>query len=504
MGISVLIKGLNKTIDFPSDTPMEAIEQSIKGNWSDVEKMSGLPMDQASRMERAKYLGFDVDRPLFHGSGAEVESFDSSKLGSNTSATDAREGHFFATNPNTASSPIYAKPSKENIDRHLTGKYGGNSALGINVVRGVDEKISSLVNKVSDIQSRASLKMHGLTRSNEKYKQWKKETGGDRKELTKRFLSGKDLTQQELDIFKSNGDLDILEKLFIDDTGYTGDNPYQGFKDRMAIIDRELIESTHDLEMINAYKGAGDSFANVSKNFSEVKDPLIKDMKGGNYSEAEYANAIQTAKSEGRGGVIFTNVVDGAGQISDVDVIFDPKNIRSVNAEFNPANKESGNLLGGLAAGAVGVGAMGASEESEASIMDRILPDKVALDFYKAAEGSTLGSMDFGDIKGALDVVASIGSGLLGAAVGGATSIMGGGPLGQSVEESFNRPLATEEGKQALNKLTKLLGPTESVHKFLVDMAGEEAEEFANKADVRLGAPAKEGARFLIDLLSPI
>ena len=60
--IKVLIKGLNKIIEFPTNTPMPDIERHIQGNWSSVEEMSGLPMDKASRMERAKYMGLKTSR----------------------------------------------------------------------------------------------------------------------------------------------------------------------------------------------------------------------------------------------------------------------------------------------------------------------------------------------------------------------------------------------------------------------------------------------------------
>ena len=80
MGIRVLIKGMNKVVSFPAETKMEVIETSIKGNWANVEKMSGLPMDTASRMERAKFLGFDVDKTYYHGSKADIKSFDSSRV----------------------------------------------------------------------------------------------------------------------------------------------------------------------------------------------------------------------------------------------------------------------------------------------------------------------------------------------------------------------------------------------------------------------------------------
>lgn len=72
MPIKVLVKGLNKVIEFPTNTKMEDIATSIKGGWSSIEEMSGLPMDAVSRAERAKYLGFDTETILTHGSPDKV------------------------------------------------------------------------------------------------------------------------------------------------------------------------------------------------------------------------------------------------------------------------------------------------------------------------------------------------------------------------------------------------------------------------------------------------
>jgi len=46
--------------------------------------------------------------------------------------------------------------------------------------------------------------------------------------------------------------------------------------------------------------------------------------------------------------------------------VFDPSNIRSVNAQFDPAKKGSSNLLASLVPGAVGIGALMQGEEAEA------------------------------------------------------------------------------------------------------------------------------------------
>jgi hypothetical protein len=91
---------------------MPDIERHIQGNWSSVEEMSGLPMDKASRMERAKYMGFDVDTTYYHGTGADFSEF------KNKQERDygySGQGYYFTDEPATAS--FYAD---------TTAKKGGN------------------------------------------------------------------------------------------------------------------------------------------------------------------------------------------------------------------------------------------------------------------------------------------------------------------------------------------------------------------------------------------
>jgi hypothetical protein len=56
---------------------------------------------------------------------------------------------------------------------------------------------------------------------------------------------------------------------------------------------------------------------------------------------------------------------DGVNMFGNETIIFDPSNIRSVNAAFDPAKRGSANLLAGGAATAVGVGAMTRSQQEE-------------------------------------------------------------------------------------------------------------------------------------------
>ena len=101
--IRVLVKGLNKVIEFPSSTALPDIETAIKGNWSQVEELSGLPMDQASRMSRAKHLGFDTKTTYYHATKADFPEF----MVGGTSETTAGElygkGIYTSKNPDVSS-----------------------------------------------------------------------------------------------------------------------------------------------------------------------------------------------------------------------------------------------------------------------------------------------------------------------------------------------------------------------------------------------------------------
>jgi len=61
-----------------------------------------LPMDQASRMARAKEMGFG-EQTFYHGTNSDIKKFDPSKLGEKTTGATNREGFHFASNPDVAS-----------------------------------------------------------------------------------------------------------------------------------------------------------------------------------------------------------------------------------------------------------------------------------------------------------------------------------------------------------------------------------------------------------------
>jgi hypothetical protein len=74
-----------------------------------------LPMDQASRMARAKQMGFHTEMPLYHGTAPtkEFNSFDRARSGDTTSAAPARLGVFASLQPDVAEDFAHLAASKE-------------------------------------------------------------------------------------------------------------------------------------------------------------------------------------------------------------------------------------------------------------------------------------------------------------------------------------------------------------------------------------------------------
>jgi len=68
--------------------------------WSSLVKaLPKLPMDEASRLARAKEMGFHADVPLYHGTDKEFRAFDPTKRGDMTGATSARTGEWTTADP---------------------------------------------------------------------------------------------------------------------------------------------------------------------------------------------------------------------------------------------------------------------------------------------------------------------------------------------------------------------------------------------------------------------
>tara|TARA_R110000737_G_scaffold31803_2_gene50190 strand:- start:1647 stop:3791 length:2145 start_codon:yes stop_codon:yes gene_type:complete len=66
-----------------------------------------------------------------------------------------------------------------------------------------------------------------------------------------------------------------------------------------------------------------------------LQNPLVHDFAGEGYRDVSYRELLEQAKRDGKDGVIFKNTRDG-GPVTDIYVVFEPSQIRSRFAAFDP------------------------------------------------------------------------------------------------------------------------------------------------------------------------
>jgi hypothetical protein len=128
--------------------------------------------------------------------------------------------------------------------------------------------------------------------------------------------------------------------------------------------DVDVLEELYGKEYLDAPFGSG---------FPTYRDAL----KDGNYGLYEKKEVVDFLKSKGYDSM-FLKESGGADKPFTTLAVFDPNNIRSVNAEFDPKKKDSPQILASnpFATGITGLGAMAAlpSEEAEAGVNQGLVP----------------------------------------------------------------------------------------------------------------------------------
>lgn len=102
----------------------------------------------------------------------------------------------------------------------------------------------------------------------------------------------------------------------------------------------------------------------------KTENPYIVDMKGREFSDTgmSIADHLERARNDGHDSAIFHNAIDTPHQTqrtpSTITAVFDPSQIRSKFAKFDPSEASSGNISAGVGA-AIGAGALGAGMMSQ-------------------------------------------------------------------------------------------------------------------------------------------
>jgi len=267
-----------------------------------------LPMDLASRMARAEKMGFTEEltirgKPIsndwYHGTGSNIEGFDPSLLGANTTGPSKGLGVHLSKAPELANE--YAKESAPEYLKRAT--------------KAADIAIDDVGAAQGDM-----IKKYGSDRS-----KWPSDASDLIKNKTADFLHAQD----QLEYAQKKAEKDDWTK-------------------GLNVIPVRL----------------------------KLKNPAVIDLEGGMIN-AEAAKLAQKYKDSGKyDGVIFKNAYDTPGpfrpgeeraKATDVAVVFDPSQIRSKFAAFDPEKASSSDLAAGLGGAALLGGAAASSQDAQAA-----------------------------------------------------------------------------------------------------------------------------------------
>lgn len=344
------------------------------------------PQDEALRLaqQRAEQLGqssspatrmlqqgFEPD--WYHGSTGDIRSFDKGLLGESTGAESAKKGFFFARDPQNPPASMLKKsndPAAEEMLRKLgipeeeiarlntvsMAGQGAETASGYAQIGG-SRQYKEATRKAAAAEKKGNWDEYetqmGLAEDiaigDQQYLQGITAKYGDsRDEMLSKIqnaIYSKQLPQKEAELLDakvkqlmpygwynsySNPQLDGLKKEIQNLTGSDASDVIKSIERFQSIKnERALAEKTQE-------------GGNVMPVALRYKNPLVYDFQGSTYRDQTYADLIEQAIRENKDAVILKNTFDpGAGpsKLIDVGVVFEPDQIRSRFAAFDPLRK---------------------------------------------------------------------------------------------------------------------------------------------------------------------
>ena len=283
---------------------------------SDVSKFPG--MDKASRLERARELGFDVDNPIYHGTNTdELTEFDESKIGLRDEGFFGR-GFYFADSPGEAG--FYGKNVGEYFVRgdllDLTNTSGDFTLDGPKKFIDWAEKLDK-IDMLDDTHKQALNSAKKLVKYVDENIEYNIGQNADGTEGV--FAK---IVNPTLDTYGKGEPEYVSVRLNFDGT----------FPKTKEEAKERLLAQFSDEMKRSTYKDI-DFFEGYNNDFLFSLSDYIRE--GGDVSGLNASKLTEKAKEAGFDGI----------RAGDETVIFDAKNIRSSDAAFDPNLTESANVL---------------------------------------------------------------------------------------------------------------------------------------------------------------
>ena len=345
-------------------------------------------------LTRSLQQGFEHD--WYHGTTGDIKSFDKGLLGEATGAPSASEGFFFARDPVSPPASMAQKTSDPKSIELL--KKLGKSDKEIADINSVSmlgngaETASGYAQLRGGRDYKAAMRKANAAEKRQDFDEYDKQMqiaenietkyDNDLQTLIAKYGDARDvMTEKVNNTFYSLENTQAKAELL--DKKYKELMPYNWFveydQNQFNNLKKELVELVGKDKAKTALS-AIDEFISVKNERNlldkttqggnvmpvalRYKNPMYHDFGGKAYREQTYKELLQEAKSKGHDALILKNTIDpGAGKakLVDVGVVFEPNQIRSKFAKFDPVKINSPDLL----AGALPFGILGADEETK-------------------------------------------------------------------------------------------------------------------------------------------
>jgi len=273
---------------------------------------------EAARLARAKEQGFDVDNPVYHGTSAEkLTEFDEKKIGSATDDGYFGKGIYFASNSGEAK---YYGP---NVGKYVVrGKFLDlNNKTGDYSLGGA-KKFIGWATQLDEIGALDDFTKEGLEGAKKLVKYFdenvKFNPGQNPDGTTGVYAQIVDPTRKP-QIYKGKEYPETVD-LRVDARGFFAEDEAKAAEMLFYRFSDEMQKSYN--KDIDYFKGWNDDFYTSLSDYVRV----------GPVGSAELS---KKAKAAGFDGI----------KAADETVVFDPKNIRLLDAEFDPKKTDSPDLL---------------------------------------------------------------------------------------------------------------------------------------------------------------
>jgi hypothetical protein len=342
-----------------------------------------------SENPRTRMLQQGYEDDWYHGSTGDIKRFNPNLLGESTGAASAKKGFFFARDPSTppahllehdpwsvavlkkVGAPIPPKPSMKGHGAETAGSYAGTG--GSREYKEAMRKAKSAEKAGNwDDQEKYMTQAEDAVTNEMRYRQSLVAQHGDARDDMLEKIQNAWYGAQNSDKFKnmSQSDYNAYDKLFKELMPYGWytsplyEKPqFKNLIDQISSVTGEK-HAKEAADAINKYlsvrneRAAADieSGANVLPVALRYENPMYHDFEGKSYREQTYSDLVDEAKRKGHDALILKNTFDpggsgGVDKMVDVGVVFDPDQIRSRFAAFDPLRKTAATAAAaGLAA----------------------------------------------------------------------------------------------------------------------------------------------------------